>query len=336
MINYNDCKNETFLSVFGSYLRESNFSNSRVKRYYVLERLIIRFQMYRGDTLLLGTISKEDVEKLKDFIKAEHLYAHEERYLQILSQTHSRTPRQRTPNTVVLMMKMLKAYLHWLVKSGYIVRDPSEGISAGVERYGTPYFLTTSERNVLRDFDFSSSQNLSEQRDIFVFQCYVGCRVSDLYAFTEANVTIDARGYLLEYLPQKGRRHAAQTIRVYLPDAAVAIYNRYRGQRCSGRLFPFISKQRYNYCIKEILHICGIERMVPIYNSGSDTTEYKCIADVASSHMARRVFIGNLYKKVQDPNLIGKLTGHKEGSRAFNRYRNIDDDILLKMKDLIE
>lgn len=40
--------------------------------------------------------------------------------------------------------------------------------------------------------------------------------------------------------------------------------------------------------------------------------------------MARRTFIGNLYKKVQDPNLIGSLSGHAEGSRAFARYRDID------------
>ena len=30
----------------------------------------------------------------------------------------------------------------------------------------------------------------------------------------------------------------------------------------------------------------------------------------------------------QYPNIIGKLSGHKEGSRAFARYRDIDDDML--------
>ena len=38
----------------------------------------------------------------------------------------------------------------------------------------------------------------------------------------------------------------------------------------------------------------------------------------------RRTFIGNIYKLVKDPNLISALTGHAEGSRAFNRYRDID------------
>ena len=33
-----------------------------------------------------------------------------------------------------------------------------------------------------------------------------------------------------------------------------------------------------------------------------------------------------MYKNVKDPNLVCALTGHKEGSKAFNRYRMIDDD----------
>ncbi len=53
----------------------------------------------------------------------------------------------------------------------------------------------------------------------------------------------------------------------------------------------------------------------------------KPIYEVASSHMARRSFIGNIYKQVKDPNLVGALSGHKEGSKAFARYRDIDEEI---------
>ena len=46
--------------------------------------------------------------------------------------------------------------------------------------------------------------------------------------------------------------------------------------------------------------------------------------EIASSHMARRTFIGNIYKLVKDPNLVSALTGHSEDSRAFTRYGTID------------
>ena len=83
----------------------------------------------------------------------------------------------------------------------------------------------------------------------------------------------------------------------------------------------------------------GIERMVTVRNPVTGKNEQKCIADVASSHLARhlarRTFVGNLYKQVKDPNLVGKLSGHKEGSRAFARYRDIDDDMVREMTDLL-
>ena len=52
--------------------------------------------------------------------------------------------------------------------------------------------------------------------------------------------------------------------------------------------------------------------------------------------MARRTFIGNMYKKVKDPNLVGSLSGHAEGSKAFSRYREIDDDIKRELVNMIE
>jgi integrase len=61
----------------------------------------------------------------------------------------------------------------------------------------------------------------------------------------------------------------------------------------------------------------------------------KPLNEIASSHMARRTFIGNMYKKVKDPDLIGSMSGHVEGSKAFARYRTIDDDMKRELVDMI-
>lgn len=63
---------------------------------------------------------------------------------------------------------------------------------------------------------------------------------------------------------------------------------------------------------------------------------YATLTEVASSHLARRCFIGNLYKQVKDPNLVGALSGHKEGSRAFARYREIDEDMKRELVSMLE
>ena len=51
------------------------------------------------------------------------------------------------------------------------------------------------------------------------------------------------------------------------------------------------------------------------------------ISEYANSHMVLRTFCGNLYKRVKDPDIVASMSGHKEGSKAFARYREIDKDI---------
>ena len=83
----------------------------------------------------------------------------------------------------------------------------------------------------------------------------------------------------------------------------------------------------YEKDLKEIFKIEGLSRMVTIYNSQTGQEEQKPLHELASTHLARRTFIGNLYKKVKDPNIIASMSGHVDGSKAFKRYRAIDDDI---------
>lgn len=65
--------------------------------------------------------------------------------------------------------------------------------------------------------------------------------------------------------------------------------------------------------------------------------EEKCpINEVASSHMARRTFCGNLYKKVKDASLVASLSGHVDGSKSFARYRDIDEDTKKELVKLID
>ena len=164
------------------------------------------------------------------------------------------------------------------------------------------------------------------QRDIFVFHCFVGCRVSDLIKLTERNIT----NGILVYAPHKTKDEGEQSLqaRVPLHPKAVKLIEKYKGVVPDGRLFPFISPQKYNKAIKEIFKQVGITRNVIVRNPKSGESETKPINEIASSHLARRTFVGNAYFMVSDPNIIGKMSGHVEGSRAFSRYRKIEDSTL--------
>lgn len=76
-----------------------------------------------------------------------------------------------------------------------------------------------------------------------------------------------------------------------------------------------------------ILDFAGIHRRVTILNPLTRKEEQRPICDVATSHTARKTFIANLYNKVRDQALVASLTGHAPNSKAFERYRTIDDTI---------
>ena len=88
--------------------------------------------------------------------------------------------------------------------------------------------------------------------------------------------------------------------------------------------------------IKRILKMAGVDRTVLYYNQQKRLAEPRPLHEVAASHLARRTFIGNLYKRVQDPALIASLTGHTENSTSFFRYRDIGDDIKKNILNLID
>lgn len=161
-----------------------------------------------------------------------------------------------------------------------------------------------------------------KERDIFVFQCMIGCRVSDLYKMTYANIIGDC----IEYVPRKTRDDRVVTVSVPLIDAAKELIRKCLDET-RGTLFPFISEQKYNVYIKAAFRKAGLTRKVTTIDQRTRQNIQVPSCDLASSHMARRTFIGNVYKSVKDPAIVGAMSGHKDGSRAFARYRDIDMDI---------
>lgn len=101
-------------------------------------------------------------------------------------------------------------------------------------------------------------------------------------------------------------------------------------------LFPLIFLQKYNIALKKIFMVAGPTRPAVIFNPTTIEEEIRPLHKIASSHLARICFIGNLYKQVKDPNQVGVLSGHKDGSKAFARYHEIDKDIKREALSFLE
>ena len=340
------------------YLEIKRFSYDHTKAFRVLVRDLARYEAFKNKVLRekfawnIDKITRKDIEDFENYLRNEKTLSEKypkqfesifEQYPVEINVVHTFTKLQnRGENTIVKLKKKFKAFMQWLYETERTSNRPFDGIKIGTEKYGVPFYLTKEERNLLAEADISALweglededkklcskfplNTLEVQRDIFVFQCLVGCRVGDLCTLTSKNITDG----ILEYVPSKtSDEDAPVKPRIPLNPCALKLVAKYNGVDKDGRLFPFISPQKYNDAIKAILMICGITRIVPVRNSTTGETEMKRICDVASSHMARRTFVGAAYKAVRDPNIVGKMSGHVEGSRAFNRYRQIDDDIL--------
>lgn len=337
----------TFYELMDKYLKEKRFSTDFYKGHKVLMRAISRYEGFiretdnKDFTFDVDAIDRETISDFSDYLRNEKQLSEE--YKELFNKLLKSYPAivgrgynaivGRGDNDIIKIMKKLKAFFKWLNDTKYTENRPFENFTIGSERFGTPFYISIDERNTIARTEMPS-KHLETQRDIFVFQCLIGCRVGDLVKLTSDNITDG----VLHYAPRKTKDEGSQATvaRVPLIDEAVALIVKYKGTDKKGRLFPFISAQKYNDAIKEIFTKAGITRNVEVRNALTGEMEIKPINEIASSHLARRTFCGNLYFKVQDPNLIGQMSGHVEGSKAFSRYRKIETETLKDVVNLLK
>ena len=321
-----------FFALFDEFRRTKDISKERDNRYAVTIRAVERFQGWRGKPVTVEGMDPRTLDELRKFLEDEYILAGQRRW-RTLYQAMDKGPEKRSRNTVVDYMKVLRAFYHWLNKKGITASQPFRAFEIGSAVYGTPYYITIEERDQLYRTDLHRHPSLEVQRDIFVFQCLVGCRVGDLVTLTKEDV-VDG---VLVYVQKKTLKENARTLRVPLTETAREIVARYADYPGNGnKLLPFITTQKYNEAIKKMFLAAGLTRPVSVLDPVTQQEVKRPLNEVASSHLARRTFVGNLYKQVKDQNLVSAMSGHEDGSRAFARYRNIDDEIKAGVVGLLE
>lgn len=326
---------KTLWQYFDDFINSRSVSIGRIRAYHVVIRALKRFELYKklkckSFVLTLENIATLDiVNEFEEYFKNEVNLAGTANLYEQVAESHE--PQERGQNTVTYKMIMLRTFLNWALNNELIDKNPFKKRRIIPAVYGTPIYINIEERNRLQKANLSRHPGISAQRDIFIFQCLIGCRVGDLLQLRRSNVVNGA----IEYIPRKTKEGHPVTVRVPLNDTAKAIIAKYSGRKGSA-LLPFISSQKYNESIKRAFLAAGLKRPVQVLNTITREPEMKPLYSVASSHMARRTFIGNLYKQVKDPNLIAQLSGHVEGSSAFARYRDIDEEMKAELVKLLE
>lgn len=350
MQDYNFPKEEDsrkMLDVMERFIQTKYVSSSNILHGRAVWRALKRFLIYSGNQdIEIDQVTPDTLRGFMDYLKKEHTFFEvttdqdgkkklvflNDRFKDAFQAVpESRLPVERGQNALNKFLAHLRSVFIWAVNNDITTNNPFRNYSIPQSIYGTPYYITVEERNHLFHYDFSDDPRLAVQRDIFVFQCVIGCRVSDLRNLRKDSIINGA----VEYIPRKTKEGRPVTVRVPLNSVAREILERYKDIP-GEMLLPCIADQNYNYAIKDIFKAAGLTRMVTVLNPTTRQEEKRPLNEVASSHLARRCFIGNLYKQVKDPNLIGKLSGHTEGSKAFARYRDIDEDMRKELVTMLE
>ena len=161
----------------------------RTKEHIVrFERKMTRYHDYRrkilGEadfTLFVETVTLEQMNAFRDYVVNEHLLRQEYPDFYAPRTLINHRPRSLSGTTVINTMNLFCTFLHWCKKMKYSDNEVYVLYGCKEPTYGDPFFLTSEERNILYDADLSDCPKLAVIRDIFVFHCYVGCRVGDLY-----------------------------------------------------------------------------------------------------------------------------------------------------------
>lgn len=319
------------------YLRETKNGKECKGAVIAIFRRLHRYEAWQREkegrknfVLCVEDFGADELERFMKYITEEYTYFVNNPDFFSRFEIYRNTMKPSSANSAFSGGTRLKAFLNWCVKKGYTTDTSFRSVKVDRHVYGIPYYLTIEERDQVLHRELSFCPRIELARDVFVFQCLVGCRVGDLFALTRANIV----GDFLEYIPSKNiGKGKTETVRVPLCGKALDILAKY--EKFSPRLFPILDEHFYNVAIQFVLELCGVNRMVPVLNPLTRQEEIKPLYEVATTHTARKTFIGNIYKHVKDQALVASLTGHAPNSRAFARYRTIDDDMKREIINLI-
>ncbi len=193
----------------------------------------------------------------------------------------------------------------------------------------TAVYTTEEELQRMIDIDLSLTEKLKRVRDIYVIQCYVGLRFSDMIKV--------AKKPKLYYKESEGRsffeiksQKTNQALYIPLKPIVVEILKENKFSFRNG-----FSIQHYNHSLKELAEYAGIDDEIIKYMTigGKRQEIIKRKYEMISSHTARRSFATNAYLSGVPIAFIRKITGHTT-EESFMRYiRSSGLEVALKIHD---
>jgi site-specific recombinase XerD len=224
-------------------------------------------------------------------------------------------------NSVGKHIKTIKSFMNFAVDQGFNTKNFDYKKFKVTKEECDVIYLTEDELLTL-DSNEIKSIPLRNVRDNFCFACFTGLRFSDLSKLKPDNI----KGDFIHLRTTKTK----EILKIPLNEYAKEILD-----RCSNRgeenkfLPPLPSNQKTNDNLKTIAKDAGItEKITVIKYSGSQKIETEIPKfDLVTTHTARRTFVTLALEKGMRPEMVMKITGHKD-YKTFKQYIKLTDLVI--------
>jgi integrase len=168
-------------------------------------------------------------------------------------------------NTIHKQHKNLRKYIELGIKKGfYSLSNPCKDIKVRQE-YKKREVLTFDEIKKIEDLDVSHLDvRVKQAKDMFLFACYTGLRISDVTHLMTKYVKKEKQGYELEFITIKVNKRAEIPLHALFKVSGAwlskpeAILENYYNEE-NDYVFPKISEAYINRNLKLIAKLAGIE-----------------------------------------------------------------------------
>lgn len=210
-----------------------------------------------------------------------------------------KTKKSLAQATVNKAIQRFRKIVKIAMGEGFLNRDPF--VLYKVKRVKKEIiYLNDVELNKLESYPFVQNR-LAQVRDMFVFCCYTGLAYNEMTELEEKHLVIGFDG--LKWIKMR-RKKTNSEISIPLLAKAAEILNQYYNNNCPKSL-PSISNQKFNFYLKEIAEIVGIDKKL-------------------THHIARKTFATTvlLYNDVP-MEIVSELLGHSKMAITQEHYGKI-------------
>lgn len=208
-------------------------------------------------------------------------------------------------NTVNKRISGLKTFLRWIENRGIYTFDKS------IYNFKIPVYensILVMEKDEIRTLIDLEIQNPTWRKliDVFVFNCFVGLRYSDLIRLKKTDFYIDEDG---DYILIKENQKTGFTVQVPITKTPLSILKKY-----DFRL-PIYSEPYFNRKLKKIFEVYELFDEKVIRKRRVNKTIEDCIClkrELISSHTCRRTFVTLGISNNVPLNSLMLSTGHRK------------------------